>query len=84
MKYFRKCNGSENSIKNRSNTDSRSKAKLKRHLNETNIHKNKLQKIISRSGEEPTGVKADLSLSLVSTTMAIENNFLILQSMLFS
>src|SRR4051794_24014494 len=49
---------------------------LKRHLNDTNIHKNRLQKIISRLGEEPTNAKADLSLSFVSTTMAIENNFL--------
>src|SRR3954447_1830110 len=48
---------------------------LKRHLNETNIHKNRLQKIISGLGEEPTDTKADLSLSFVSTTMAIENNF---------
>jgi adenylate cyclase len=48
---------------------------LKGHLNETNIHKNRLQKIISRLGEEPTDAKADLSLSFVSTTMAIENNF---------
>jgi adenylate cyclase len=48
---------------------------LKGHLNETNIHKNRLQKIISRLGEEPTDAKADLSLSFVSTTMVIENNF---------
>jgi len=48
---------------------------LKRHLNDTNIHKNRLQKIISRLGGESTNAKADLSLSFVSTTMTIENNF---------
>jgi hypothetical protein len=31
---------------------------LKRHLNETNIHKDILQKIISRLGEEPTDAKS--------------------------
>ena len=45
-------------------------------MNDINIHKNRLQKIISRLGEQPTNAKADLSLSFVSTTMTIENDFL--------
>jgi ferritin-like metal-binding protein YciE len=48
---------------------------LNRHLNETNIQKNRLQKIIRRLGEEPTDAEADLSISFVSTTIPIENNF---------
>jgi ferritin-like metal-binding protein YciE len=48
---------------------------LNRHLNETNIQKNRLQKIIRRLGEEPTDAETDLSISFVSTTIPIENNF---------
>ena len=40
---------------------------LKKHLNDTNMQKIRLQEIIRQFGEEPTNVDADLSLSFVST-----------------
>ena len=42
--------------------------RLKQHLKETNIQKNRLRRIIIRLGGKPTEVKADISRSFVSTT----------------
>ena len=49
------------------------KQRLKRHLKETHIQKNRLRRIIIKLGGKPTDVKADLSLSFVSTTMPMGN-----------
>jgi adenylate cyclase len=51
------------------------KQRLKLHLKETNIQKSRLRRIIIRLGGKPTNAKADLSLSFVSTTMPMGNNF---------
>ncbi len=51
------------------------KQRLKQHLKETNIQKSRLRRIIIRLGGKPTDVQADLSLSFVSTTMPMGNNF---------
>src|SRR5918996_1409929 len=51
------------------------KQRLKQHLKETHIQKNRLRRIIGRLGGKPTDVKADLSLPFVSTTMPMGNNF---------
>jgi class 3 adenylate cyclase/bacterioferritin (cytochrome b1) len=50
------------------------KQRLKRHLKETHIQKNRLRRIIIKLGGKPTDVKADLSLPFVSTTMPMGNN----------
>src|SRR5918996_4476578 len=50
------------------------KQRLKQHLKETHIQKNRLRRIIRRLGGKPTDAKADLSLSFVSTTMPMGNN----------
>ena len=51
------------------------KQRLKQHLKETHIQKSRLRRIIRRLGGKPTDAKADLSLSFVSTTMPMGNNF---------
>jgi Domain of unknown function (DUF892) len=51
------------------------KQRLKLRLKETNIQKSRLRRIIIRLGGKPTNAKADLSLSFVSTTMPMGNNF---------
>ena len=51
------------------------KQRLKQHLKETHIQKNRLRRIIRRLGGKPTDAKADLSLSFISTTMPMGNNF---------
>ena len=51
------------------------KQRLKQHLKETHIQKNRLRRIIGRLGGKPTDAKADLSLSFVSNTMPMGNNF---------
>jgi adenylate cyclase len=51
------------------------KQRLKTHLKETHIQKSRLRKIIRRLGGKPTDAKADLSLSFVSNTMPMGNNF---------
>jgi class 3 adenylate cyclase/ferritin-like metal-binding protein YciE len=51
------------------------KQRLKTHLKETHIQKSRLRRIIRRLGGKPTDAKADLSLSFVSNTMPIGNNF---------
>ena len=51
------------------------KQKLKQHLKETHNQKNRLRRIITRLGGKPTDAKADLSLSFVSNTMPMGNNF---------
>jgi ferritin-like metal-binding protein YciE len=51
------------------------KQRLKQHLKETHIQKNRLRRIIGRLGGKPTDAKADLSLSFISTTMPMGNNF---------
>jgi adenylate cyclase len=51
------------------------KQRLKTHLKETHIQKSRLRRIIRRLGGKPTDAKADLSLSFVSTTMPMGNNF---------
>ena len=50
------------------------KQRLKRHLKETHIQKNRLRRIIIKLGGKPTDVKADLSLPFVSATMPMGNN----------
>jgi class 3 adenylate cyclase/ferritin-like metal-binding protein YciE len=50
------------------------KQRLKQHLEETHIQKQRLERIIIGLGGKPTDVKADLSLSFVSTTMPRGNN----------
>jgi adenylate cyclase len=51
------------------------KQRLKTHLKETHIQKSRLRRIIRRLGGKPTDAKADLSLSFVSNTMPMGNNF---------
>src|SRR5919108_4534624 len=51
------------------------KQRLKTHLKETHIQKSRLRRIIRRLGGKPTDAKADLSLSFVSDTMPMGNNF---------
>ena len=51
------------------------KQRLKQHLKETHIQKSRLRRIIRRLGGKPTDAKADLSLSFVSNTMPMGNNF---------
>ena len=51
------------------------KQRLKQHLKETHIQKSRLRRIIRRLGGKPTDAKADLSLSFVSITMPMGNNF---------
>jgi ferritin-like metal-binding protein YciE len=51
------------------------KQRLKQHLKETYIQKSRLRRIIERLGGKPTDAKADLSLSFLSTTMPMGNNF---------
>jgi adenylate cyclase len=50
------------------------KQRLKQHLEETHIQKQRLERIIIGLGGKPTDAKADLSLSFVSTTMPRGNN----------
>jgi hypothetical protein len=51
------------------------KQRLKQHLKETHIQRSRLKRIIRWLGGKPTYAKADLSLSFVSTTMPMGNNF---------
>jgi len=51
------------------------KQRLKTHLKEARIQKSRLRRIIRRLGEKLTDAKADLSLSFVSDTMPMGNNF---------
>jgi adenylate cyclase len=47
------------------------KQKLKQHLEETHIQKNRLERIITELGGKPTNAKADLRRSLLTTTMTM-------------
>ena len=47
------------------------KQKLKQHLEETHIQKNRLERIIIELGGKPTNAKADLRRSLLTTTMTM-------------
>jgi adenylate cyclase len=51
------------------------KQRLKQHLEETHIQKNRLKRIITRLGGKPTDAKADLSKSNLPTTMTMRKNF---------
>ena len=47
------------------------KQKLKQHLEETHIQKNRLERIVTELGGKPTNAKADLRRSLLTTTMTM-------------
>jgi ferritin-like metal-binding protein YciE len=51
------------------------KQRLKQHLEETHIQKNRLKRIITELGGKPNDTKADLSRSRPSTTMTIKKKF---------